>query len=94
MKIQLAGGLALILLMGCQSNNVMEQFALGGTTASVKQMEILDPDASRRDEGRINDLDGQYGDTVMDNYRKSAYEPKSARGNLSRFGVGRGGGNN
>ncbi|MBY5920838.1 hypothetical protein [Ferrimonas balearica] len=93
MKTRLAIGLAVMLLAGCQSNNVMEQFALGQTTAGYKQMEILDPDASRRDEGRINDLDGQYGSKVMENYRNSTYEPKSARGNLSRFSVGRGGGN-
>ncbi len=93
MNTRLAIGLAVVLLAGCQSNNVMEQFALGQSTAGFKQMGILDPDAARRNEGRINDLDGQYGSKVMDNYRNSAYEPKSARGNLSRFSIGRGSGN-
>ncbi|MBY5992036.1 hypothetical protein KUV81_07915 [Ferrimonas balearica] len=71
----------------------MTQFAMGESVDSVKQMTILDPDASVRDEGRINDLDGQYGATVMDNYRKSAYPPQSARTGITNFSVGRDSGN-
>ncbi|MBY6185064.1 hypothetical protein KUV89_00210 [Marinobacter hydrocarbonoclasticus] len=79
---------ALSGLAGCQSNNLIEQFDMGETVASSRNMAILDPEASVRDEGRINDLDGQYGAGVMDNYRKSTYAPKTARGSLSNFSVG------
>ncbi|GAA5189395.1 hypothetical protein [Ferrimonas gelatinilytica] len=94
MKMRLVLGFALVFLSGCHTNNVMKQFALGGSTSELKKMEILDPDASRRDEGRLNDLDGEYGSAVMENYRKSAYEPKSARGSLDGFSMGQGSGGN
>ncbi|GAA4879567.1 hypothetical protein [Ferrimonas pelagia] len=92
MRIVVCLAIGLAGLAGCESNNVMKQFALGGSIESVKQQEILDPDAARRNAGKLVDLDGTYGSKVMEGYRESTYEPKEARGEISKFSVSGGAG--
>ncbi|USD36509.1 MULTISPECIES: hypothetical protein [Ferrimonas] len=87
MKRPLFAGLLFLLLSGCASD-VMTQFELGTTTAQLKQQEILDPDAVARNAGKVNQLDGQYGTAVMENYRTSTYRPETARSQFIDVSLG------
>ncbi|WP_051216284.1 hypothetical protein [Ferrimonas futtsuensis] len=87
MKTMVIAVSATLLLSGCASS-VMTQFDLGGTTRSIKQQEILDPDAVARNAGRVSSLDGQYGVAVMENYRTSTYRPETARSEFKEANLG------
>ncbi|WP_150102087.1 hypothetical protein [Shewanella halifaxensis] len=52
---------------------------MGESHYQIKQVQILDPEAAERNDGIILNLDGTYGEAVMQSYRKSSVEPKSSK---------------
>ncbi len=76
--------LAILSLSGCVAYN---EFDMGMSSAQIKEVQILDPDASIRNDGRLNALDGQYGEQVMKAYRTSKTAPKEARSRISEANV-------
>ncbi|PKG80457.1 hypothetical protein CXF80_06235 [Shewanella sp. Actino-trap-3] len=45
----------------------------------VKQVQILDPDATERNNGVVLSLEGNYGRQVMLEYRKSNQKPTESK---------------
>lgn len=80
---------SVLFISGCASN-VMNQFELGQTTAQLQQQQVLDPDASHRNAGAVNDLSGKVGNLMMTNYDTSASQPKEARGEIREVSLGGG----
>ena len=72
--------LVAVSLTGCAQHY---DFAINQSFEQVKQVQILDPEASERNEGIVGVLDGQYGQTVMKSYRTSAVKPKEGEAKMS-----------
>ena len=64
------------LLFGCAQD---PEYTFSESTSHLKEIQILDPGAPVKNDGIITELTGQYGEKVMQVYRNSAYEAKSAR---------------
>lgn len=65
-----------LLLSACASQ---PDYQLSGTTAAIRDMQVLDPQAAERNEGTVRELDGPYAEQVMTNARSSQAEASSAR---------------
>ncbi|BDY05944.1 hypothetical protein [Ferrimonas sp. YFM] len=87
MKTMVIAVSSALLLSGC-ATDVISQFEMGEATRTIKQQEILDPDAVARNAGRVSSLDGQYGVAVMENYRTSTYRPETARSEFKEANLG------
>ncbi|RTR33779.1 hypothetical protein EKG39_06395 [Shewanella atlantica] len=68
------------LLIGCAELN---DFPMEQSYQQMKNMQILDPGAAERNDGIVGELEGNYGEKVMQAYRESSEAPKSARKNVS-----------
>ncbi|MFT5674487.1 MAG: hypothetical protein ACI808_000406 [Paraglaciecola sp.] len=64
------------LLFGCVQE---PNYTLSASTLYLKEIQILDPGAPVKNDGIITELQGKYGEKVMNTYQNSAYEAKSAR---------------
>ncbi|TRX54443.1 hypothetical protein [Thalassomonas sp. M1454] len=62
--------------VGCTSTDV---YPITGSYAKINEMQILDPMAPENNAGIVNDLDGVYGEKVVDGYQKSAVTPKDGK---------------
>lgn len=72
--------LAIFSLSACVTYN---EFEMGESSQQIKEVQILDPEASVRHDGLLSPLDGQYGQQVMKAYRKSKTAPKEARSTIT-----------
>ncbi|ABV87334.1 hypothetical protein Spea_2014 [Shewanella pealeana ATCC 700345] len=61
---------------GCTKVN---DFPMGESHYQIKQVQILDPQAAERNDGIILDLDGTYGEAVMQSYRESSVKPGDSK---------------
>ncbi|WP_255555014.1 hypothetical protein [Moritella sp. 24] len=64
------------MLFAC---NQAPDYHLASSTLHIKEIQILDPHAPETNDGIINELDGNYGESIIRNYKQSAYDAKSAR---------------
>jgi len=69
-----------LLLTACAQIN---DFPMGESYQQVKQVQILDPGAPKRNEGIVGVLEGNYGERVMQAYRVSNMPPKAGRDKVS-----------
>lgn len=54
-------------------------FAMGESYTQVRNAQILDPEASERNDGLVLSLEGTYGQKVILNYRNSNEVPTKAK---------------
>lgn len=76
MKQLLLMALTASLLTACGTERHY-QFALGQAVNELDELQIMDPDAARRNDGKIAalTLNGEYGVSLHDKYVKSAESP-------------------
>ncbi|WP_076542209.1 hypothetical protein [Shewanella sp. UCD-KL21] len=65
-----------LLLSACES---VHNFTMNDSYHQLKNVQILDPDASERNDGLVLSLEGNYGRQVMLKYRQSSEAPISAK---------------
>jgi hypothetical protein len=66
-----------VLLLSACANQY--DFAMTESYQQVKQVQILDPDATERNNGMVLSLEGNYGRQVMLEYRKSNQMPTESK---------------
>jgi uncharacterized lipoprotein YajG len=66
-----------VLLLSACANQY--DFAMNESYQQVKQVQILDPDATERNNGVVLSLEGNYGRQVMLEYRKSNQMPTESK---------------
>jgi hypothetical protein len=66
-----------VLLLSACANQY--DFAMNESYQQVKQVQILDPDATERNNGVVLSLEGNYGRQVMLEYRMSNQKPTESK---------------
>ena len=62
--------------VGCTSTN---EYPISGSYAKINEMMILDPMAPENNDGIVNELDGAYGEKVVESYRASSSTPSEGK---------------
>ncbi|MCG9714544.1 hypothetical protein L1D32_03120 [Shewanella insulae] len=65
-----------LLVSACANEH---NFSMGDSYLQVRDVQVLDPEASERNDGLVLSLEGNYGRQVMLNYRKSSENPTKAK---------------
>ncbi|CAM3914675.1 hypothetical protein [Shewanella aquimarina] len=65
-----------LLVSACANEH---NFSMGDSYLQVREVQVLDPEASERNDGLVLSLEGNYGRQVMLNYRESSESPTKAK---------------
>lgn len=67
---------ALVLLASCAQ---APEYQLAKSTNQIKELQLLDPEAAKNNDGITRELQGDYGKHAAENYRDSIYAGKEGR---------------